>query len=98
MGLRGRLLFDDALLDVLAEEPPDQAAPEDRELALRDCLSRLPEKQTELIQQRYVQGNSISQMASRLGKKESALKMTLMRTREALLVCIEAKLEEGMPS
>jgi DNA-directed RNA polymerase specialized sigma24 family protein len=45
-----------------------------------------------------MQGNSISQMASRLGKKESALKMTLMRTREALFVCIEAKLEEGMPS
>ena len=36
---RDRHVFDDDLLDVLAEEPPDQAAPEDRELALRDCPS-----------------------------------------------------------
>ncbi|MEI6713339.1 MAG: sigma-70 family RNA polymerase sigma factor [Verrucomicrobiota bacterium] len=95
---RDRHIFDADLLDVLAEEPPDHAAPEDRELALRDCLSRLPEKQTELIQQRYMQGSSIAQMASRFGKKESALKMTLMRTREALLVCIESKLQERLSS
>lgn len=94
---RDRHIFDEDLLEVLAEESPDQTAPEERELALRDCLSRLPEKQAELIRQRYMEGSSIVELASRLGKKESALKMTLMRTREGLLECIESKLQEGMP-
>ena len=93
---RDRHVFDDELLDMLAEEGPDETEPEDRELALRDCLSRLPEKQAELIRERYMQGSSIARMSDRLGKKESALKMMLMRIREALLVCIESKLNEGM--
>jgi RNA polymerase sigma-70 factor (ECF subfamily) len=91
---RDRHVFDDELLQVLAEEEPEESDSETRELALRDCLSRLPEKQADLIRERYLEGSSIARMCDRLGRKESALKMTLMRIREVLSVCVQSKLRE----
>jgi RNA polymerase sigma factor (sigma-70 family) len=58
---------------------------EERILALRDCLSTLPDRQREVLQQRYRDDSPIRDLAERFGKKESAMKMSLMRTRQALL-------------
>jgi RNA polymerase sigma-70 factor (ECF subfamily) len=95
---RDRHVFDEELLGMLAEEgggAEDLADPAERELALRDCLSRLPQAQAELIRERYLEGSSIAQLGRRLGKGESALKMMLMRIRETLLVCMQSKWNEG---
>ncbi|MEY5011987.1 MAG: hypothetical protein RLZZ253_3126 [Verrucomicrobiota bacterium] len=97
---RDRHVFDEELLAILADEEAEQGgreASEERELALRDCLSRLPANQAELIRNRYMEGSSITEMCDRFGKKESALKMTLMRIRETLLGCMESKLREVTP-
>lgn len=90
---RDQHLFDDDLLQQLAEEENSTTDEDERELALRSCLAQLPDRQRELISQRYREGNSIKQLAQNFGKKESALKMNLMRIRQALLTCIESKLE-----
>ncbi|MEM1295659.1 MAG: sigma-70 family RNA polymerase sigma factor, partial [Verrucomicrobiota bacterium] len=89
---RDKHLFDDDLLEQFAEEESN-AGEEERELALRDCLAQLPDRQRDLISQRYGDGGSIRKLAQDTGKKESAMKMTLMRIRHALLGCIQSKLE-----
>ena len=91
---RDRHLFDDDLLAQFADEATDDAhETSDRILTLRDCLMRLPERNRQLIHLRYGQKQSIRQLAEDMGKKESAMKMMLMRIRQMLHSCIESKLE-----
>jgi len=92
---RDRHVFDDELLALLAEPsdmPNDDA--EARQLALRDCLVQLPERQRDLINSRYRGNLQIKQLAKQFNKRESAIKMSLKRIREGLQVCIEFKLRE----
>ena len=90
---RDRHVFDDDLLHQLAHDRPGPGDEEERVLALRDCLSTLPDRQREVLQHRYRDGSPVRALAERFGKKESAMKMSLMRTRQALLSCIRLKLE-----
>jgi len=92
---RDRHVFDDDLLTRFAEEEADTAGEEERELALRDCLGQLPERSRKMLQRRYHDGDSVRKLAKDLGKKKSAMKMALMRIRQALLTCIESKLKEA---
>ncbi|MEM7011093.1 MAG: sigma-70 family RNA polymerase sigma factor [Verrucomicrobiota bacterium] len=93
---RDRHVFDDDVLEMIAEEEPENAGEEERELALRDCLAQLPEKQRKVIRCRYHDGDSVKKLAKDLGRKESAMKMMLMRIRQALMGCIESKLKEEL--
>jgi RNA polymerase sigma-70 factor (ECF subfamily) len=93
---RDRHLFDEELLALIAEEN-GEALDEDLRLALRDCLSQLPERQRQTIARRYQENIPVRQLAADAGQKESAMKMGLMRTRETLRVCIETKLAEMTP-
>ena len=93
---RDRHLFDDELLEKFAqEEGIYDSREEEKEMALRDCLAHLPDKQRNLISLRYREELSVKQLASQWGKKESAMKMTLMRIRQGLLACIEGKMKEA---
>lgn len=93
---RDRHLFDDDLIALLVDEhEPSGHDEEERRLALRDCLSQLPEQQRQIIDRRYRAELSVHQLAKELGKTESAIKMALKRIREMLQVCIESKLREA---
>lgn len=95
---RDRHVFSDALLEkIAAEEDEPPLEDNEMELALRDCLTGLSEKHRNLISLRYREQQSVKQLASEYGKKESAMKMTLMRIRQSLLNCIESKMEEVAP-
>lgn len=92
---RAPSLLGEALLAQIAEEEDAEPGDEhDRMLALRDCLACLPERQRRLIKRRYEDREPIRALAADLGKGESATKMTLLRIREALQVCISSKLRE----
>ena len=95
---RDRHLFDDDLLAQFAQFAEEATDAEheagDRILAMRDCLSRLPDRQRQLINLRYGQNQSVRQLAEDTDKKESAMKMMLMRIRQSLHTCIELKLKE----
>ncbi len=91
---RDQHLFDEELLAQIAEEPEPVAGPEERQLALRDCLAQLPDEQRQLISQRYTLGDAIRNLADQAGRSESAIKMKLMRIRQVLLKCVETKLAE----
>lgn len=90
---RDRHVFDDDLLAQLAEDEMPSWDEDVRDLALRDCLSQLPENQRKLIKYRYDDGGSIAEVVKKSGKKASAVKVMLMRIRKGLLVCIKSKIE-----
>lgn len=93
---RDRHVFDEELVHLLAEESEEIAMDEDeRLLALRHCLAKLPRNQRHLIDRRYRAEVPVRDLAAEFSKKESAIKMLLMRTRDALATCIETKLAEA---
>lgn len=69
----------------------DQWAWEDRQEALEGCLEKPPEALREMISKRYESKESIGALADSLQRSKSAIKMILLRTRRALLECIEEK-------
>jgi RNA polymerase sigma-70 factor (ECF subfamily) len=93
---RDRHLFDDDVLALLANDDTGSAHDDnERRLALRDCLACLPDRHRHLIDLRYREEIPIRQLAADHGKKESSMKMIMMRIREKLHLCIESKLGES---
>ena len=79
---------------MLANELP---ATDDHDIylnALENCKSKLTESQRELIDVRYEPGHSLETYAQETGRKASALRVSLMRTRTALRECIERSVNE----
>jgi len=96
---RGPSLLGEELLALIAEEQEKYPSVDEneRKLALRDCLAQLRDDQRSLIKCRYADQLPVRKLAADLGKSESALKMTLLRIRELLQVCISSKLKEANP-
>ena len=95
---RDRHVFDEeTMMRLIDDEAAEQErAPDDEErsIALRDCLAGMAEDKRRLLRERYQEERSIRELATGLGKKESAIKMKLMRLRKLLLGCMEGKLRE----
>jgi RNA polymerase sigma-70 factor (ECF subfamily) len=90
---RSRLLFDEQLVGELAEQAMGREVDLDRRLeALGDCMGRLPGPRRDLIDRRYVHGDSVDQIAGRLRKAPNVVAASLYRIRKTLLECIESKL------
>jgi RNA polymerase sigma-70 factor, ECF subfamily len=90
---RSRLLFDEQLVSELAERVASRDDDLDRRLeALSDCMAGLPGHRKELIDRRYVLGESVDQIAGQLRKAPNAVAASLYRIRKALLECIEARI------
>lgn len=92
---RERLVFSEALIQQLAERPAAYEDDEELRLALRHCLGELPHDKRELVRQRYSGGLSLQSLAERLHLKPGNLKVALLRTRRALLRCIERQLAQN---
>lgn len=90
---RDRLVFSEdvskLMLDIAAEEAADA---NDRQLALRKCLEKLPYRSREILGQRYDKGNSIKQIALNSNRSEDAVKSLFLRIRKSLEKCIESAL------
>jgi RNA polymerase sigma-70 factor, ECF subfamily len=78
------------MLDTAHEVCPD---PTDRQEALQRCLEKLPSKHHTMLQLRYYDGRSISQIAGIMKRTENAIKCTFVRVRRALQECIETQTE-----
>jgi RNA polymerase sigma-70 factor (ECF subfamily) len=88
---RDKHIFDAELLDQLASRPSVRDEDE-RRVALRHCLGTISQESLELLRQRYAPGKSIATIARERNKSEGAIKMALMRIRQALVHCIERQL------
>ena len=88
---RDKHIFDDALLAQLASRQ-SEIDDDERRVALRHCLGSISEESRELVRQRYAPGKSIAEIAKLRQKSEGAIRMALMRIRQALVDCVERQL------
>jgi RNA polymerase sigma-70 factor (ECF subfamily) len=90
---RERLVFDDELTELLANEFLRQSTAADGELrAMERCLQKLPAAHRGLVAAKYENGDSVIQIALRAGKPVNAVSALLYRVRKALAECIERTL------
>ena len=69
-----------------------QDNPNDEDVsALKQCLAGLPRHSAGLISAYYADRMTSAEIARKWGKKESAIRMTLLRLREALKQCVEQR-------
>lgn len=89
---RDKLVFSVEMVNQLANRPAIREEESEARLALRHCLNELSENSLELIRHRYNADLSIRLLAKKLGKNQSAVKVSLHRIRRSLLGCIERQL------
>jgi RNA polymerase sigma-70 factor (ECF subfamily) len=84
--LQGRLerarTLDPATLSQLATS--SQTSVEDRAMVLAHVMRALPKKQAELLEEKYLEGLSVRQIAQARGMTEKAVECALSRARDAL--------------
>ncbi len=95
---RDRHVFNDELLDYLAERQEERSEQfERRREALRHCINRLTAYQQQLLTARYQAGGSVKVMAAKKGRSVGVISQTLYRIRCALNKCIESRLAAEQP-
>lgn len=95
---RDRLVFDDALLGQIAEEYERQSARGGALQALEHCLQKLPAAQRELVDRRYLHGESVNDIAARQGRAANAVSALLYRIRSLLANCVDHTLARDEPA
>jgi RNA polymerase sigma-70 factor (ECF subfamily) len=90
---RDRLVFDPDVVEALAVDAEISACelPERRE-ALGHCLGKLTREQRGLLHSHYVDGRPLREIARESRRSDSAIKMTMLRLRQALGDCIQRQL------
>jgi RNA polymerase sigma-70 factor (ECF subfamily) len=63
--------------------------------ALQRCVDKLGPAASTLVQRHYFQKQTLASLAAEEHKQESALRMRLLRIREALRACIEVSITDG---
>lgn len=89
----GRLLFNDQVLDVLADDATALSADATaRRDALRTCLAKLAPDQRAMVRDRYESNDSVQAIAKSLDRSENAVSIALHRVRKSLAECIDRTL------
>lgn len=92
----GHVALDPDVLELIAHEAHEQLIDfEDRHLALKSCLQKLPAGDAAILAAHYQLGESLGDIAGRLGRSRDALKQVLVRIRKTLKSCIERQLATG---
>jgi RNA polymerase sigma-70 factor (ECF subfamily) len=91
---RERVRFGDEFVAVIADEALAMAGEfEDLREALVYCLSKLPDKDRRLLEERYRQGATAESVAKLILRSAAAVYKGLGRARKLLLTCIERQLD-----
>ncbi len=87
-----KLRFSDQTIDLLVEQA---TAKEERDNAfidaLKECVSRLPEKDRSLLELRYEIGSGVKDIAVRFNRGINAIYKSLGRVHNMLLICVRSK-------
>ena len=98
---REKLVFDDGLVESLAERVPcaTDDNPVDELARLRTCMDKLVFKQREVVSARYMRGEAVKDIAVREKCSEGAVSMLLHRVRQLLADCMvrDRKRAEAVP-
>jgi len=85
-----QVVFDGFLLSQRAERQVPELF-----VYLEECLAKLDAKAKEMIEARYIRGETIKEMRVTSGKGHSALTMYLHRIREVLGECLQRKMKRS---
>lgn len=89
----GLVTLEPDVLDLIAQDAEEQLADfDDRNLALKSCLQKLPPGDTAILLAHYQSGESLAEISGRLGRSREALKQVLLRIRRTLRLCIERQI------
>lgn len=89
----GLVTLEPDVLDLIAQDAEEQLADfDDRNLALKSCLQKLPPGDTSILLAHYQSGESLAEISGRLGRSREALKQVLLRIRRTLRLCIERQI------
>ena len=95
---RDKIHFDDEIVESLAGAVEDVAPNYDSRLdALQTCIDELPDRQRDIVTRRYLNSESVQDIASDLGFKANAASQLLFRARANLLKCIN-RISASSPS
>lgn len=88
---RGRFQFNEQLLLKIAAESQDLVGESGdlRAEALSECIKALPERQQALVNEHYLDGISLKDIAERGGRKAPAVHKEISRLRQALRLCVQ---------
>lgn len=91
-----KLQFSEGLMAQIATEYEQQIAQQDaRQDALTRCVSKLNGPDQDLVQQRYQNNISASDIAALLGRPAKSIYRSLERIRERLLECVQRTMAAG---
>ena len=90
---RDRFVLDEELVNLVSVEVEEEVCRlTAAQPALRSCLAKLPDHNRELIELRYFQSMRINEIATRLQRSLSSVKVTLFRIRRSLETCIQQEM------
>jgi RNA polymerase sigma-70 factor, ECF subfamily len=87
--------FSDRTFEALADLAAEAATSDARRDALEGCLTKLGERERELIRLRYQSGATTQAVADQLGRPLKAVYKALNRIHDALLRCVRRSLAAG---
>ena len=87
--IRDRLVFEDDMLEVLADGARETDEMFDRrQERLTGCLEKLTPQHREMIRRRYAEGRSLQDLAAERGMTANAMMQALFRIRQRLMQCV----------
>jgi RNA polymerase sigma-70 factor (ECF subfamily) len=96
MTARSKVVFSDALLEVLAHERVADLPSQDIRIdALRDCLTKLDDNGRKLLEAAYIDRSNIGLIAAQLGRAPQTLYNKLNTMRRLLAECIDQRTMEA---
>jgi RNA polymerase sigma-70 factor (ECF subfamily) len=94
---RSRLVFSEQVLELISDVYLNAPSSADARLAaLRQCLEKLNDDDSRLVQERYVDKAAVKSLAARFGQTANQLSVRLFRIRHALGKCVEAALAKEL--
>ncbi|NBV21552.1 MAG: sigma-70 family RNA polymerase sigma factor [Proteobacteria bacterium] len=92
---RDRLVLDEDILALLADEGAEEMPVRQQQLAaLEHCIAKLPRERRELALAAYAPATKMKELAAQLGRTEGSLYQLLARIRQELLMCVERTLAQ----
>ena len=90
---RFKLLLHENIANAVADKLVDLVDTfDDRQDALAECMKGLSKRQRELIHRRYVDDESVKEIAEQIGLTQSSVYKSLSNIRDVLYNCIQQKL------
>ncbi|MDD7986465.1 sigma-70 family RNA polymerase sigma factor [Lentisphaera marina] len=95
--MRDPLVFNNEIISQMIHEQNEREEDyEFKKKKLEQCIAKLPERQRELIHQRYGLGTSIVNIAETLKSNANSIRQVLFRARTNISQCVKDLLEESV--